>query len=228
MKYLIVSLLIGAGLSLVTAPAQAAPLNIDFEITIDAVGDTLDFCLPDECILPTFTPLAIGDTFTGSAITADLSLLNGIGEEELELENFSFNYIDFFTGDLVTYTQDTFGTNLGDFSPVALFQDGQFVGIQGASNKGSAGEITRVGYAYLQGNAFEGYATINEFTPGEFIYNLDYIADGTIAYVVGQDMLGTSVLSTPGQKIPEPSALLGLATVFGFGASMHKKRATVK
>lgn len=214
-------MLVGAGLSLATAPAQATPLNIDFEITIDTVGDTLDSCLPDECIAPTFTPLAVGDTFTGSGITADLSLLNGIGEEELELESFSFNYIDFFTGAPVTYTQDSFGTNLGDFAPIARFQDGQFVGIQGASSRGSAGEITRVGYASLQGNAFEGYATINEFTPGMFVYDLDYVADGTISYVIGQDLL-----SYPGQKVPEPSALLGLAGVLGFGASIRKKLAS--
>ncbi|MEO1294684.1 MAG: PEP-CTERM sorting domain-containing protein [Cyanobacteria bacterium J06636_16] len=223
MKYLIVSLLVGAGFSLVTAPAQATSLKIDFEITIDAVGDTLDSCLPDECIAPTFTPLAVGDTFTGAGITADLGLLNGIGEEELELDSFSFSYIDFFTGEPVTYTKDSFGTNLGDYAPVALFQDGQFAGIQGASSAGYPGEITRVGYASLQGDTFEGYGTINEFTPGMFVYNLDYVADGTIAYIFGQDLF-----DAPSPKVPEPSLILGFAAVLGFGTSVRMKRAALK
>ena len=196
---------------LLTGSTQAASLEFDFELRISDVGDTLATCLPDECIAPTFTPLSDGDMFTGSGITADTNALSGIGKEYLELESFTFSYIDFFTGAPYTYTEASFATGLGDYIPVGIFQNGTFLGVEGAGSRGAVGEVTRIGYAAFYGDIFEGYATISEFMPGLFVYDLDYIADGTITYFTAE-------------AVPEPSTAFGLVTLLGIGFAIRRKR----
>lgn len=237
MKHLTVSFLAGAGFSFLALPAQSASLEFGFEVLIDAVNDAVSDCPPAFCIPPTSSPIAVGDVFTGSGTTTDLTDLTGQGTETLGIDRLKFNYIDFFTGLPEAYTEVSFALSEGNEQLLAVFQEGEFVGVEGVVNRVPVGNASKFGYAAFRQDAFEGFATDSDFDYGLLEYRLDYVADGTVNYFSTPADIAPGSSSghetatgngepadSPMKTIPEPSMALGLVAVLGAGLVRRQKR----